>query len=316
MASIHLNGGSIGKTLDFINTSRYPTGSTTAGYNFISQSSYGATNMGLGMSGQNTITIPEYMYSNALPGDFALLTVTSINNYANDFTVEGGFTQISEVETYTGDNSYKRTFVYVGYKFLTESDLLNGISVPMYVYPTDTFGFSFNCFRNVDVSNPLDVSPVTNTSFGTITPPAGSSITPITQGAKVVIIGASSYDRSETFPNSPWGGGMLMPPSGWFAGNSVESVSFSGQRFASSLAVADQYNAVWQSGSGAVNIGNFSFMDWSGSPVTQTYATAATIKLALRPTYSSSISTFTTTSRNSGVWNITAAYDKKISGVY
>jgi hypothetical protein len=191
MQSVFLNGGMIGTTLDFgsadqyiLSTSQQRVRPTFVGNQFFGRSgSTSSTTVGFALSAGTGETVPQ-------AGDLVLLTIA---HGAAETTLMIGptdYTQLARISV----SDTNDTVLYVGYKIMGPT--------PDTTFPVVSSLSTSNAqtaivfvFRGVDPTNPIDVTTTTATGANSrlANPPA---ITPITQNATVVAIGAGGHTAS------------------------------------------------------------------------------------------------------------------------
>jgi hypothetical protein len=191
MQSVFLNGGMIGTTLDFDSTEQYITSTsqqrvrpTFVGNQYFGRSgSTSSTTVAFALSAGTGETVPQ-------AGDLVLLTIAHGAESTSLMSAPSGYTQLARFAASDSND----TVLYVGYKIMGPT--------PDTTFPVVSSLNSRNAqtaivfvFRGVDPANPIDVT--TTTATGTngrrANPPA---ITPITQNATVVAIGAGAHTAS------------------------------------------------------------------------------------------------------------------------
>lgn len=176
--------------------------------------------------------------------------------------ITGGSNPVTIADRFV-DDTYDLNFT-VGYTFYDGSDIYmktdgtgSGTNSPMCL--------GIMVFRNVDESNPMDVTPVIRTQASNPNPDP-NAITPITSGAVIVVGGYNASNRSnETFTSSDL--------------DNFITIGSSGSGWPPSLGLGTK---AW-SGSGSFDPAAFT---WSGS-TTSSYVPNGAVTAALRPKHPS-----------------------------
>ena len=157
------------------------------GYNY-NMSSAGAGDTSINLSG----ALSGGIASSPSPGDFCIVSYSqggtadrtgrSIKNAAGEFT--------SLMTQYVND--VNDTSITIKYAFLAAD---NTVILGTPSSSGNGVGASFQVFRGVNASTPLDVAHVTNATIDTGQPDP-SSITPVTSGAVIGVFGAASFTAS------------------------------------------------------------------------------------------------------------------------
>jgi len=147
-----------------------------------------------GGSASSTTTVPLTDLTGGIgtqpqEGDIVIASV-NIGSYASNYATSqlpSGYTQIAALY---GNNNYDNSH-NVSYKIMGATPDTS-IVIPATISDLWAQTVTIQVFRNVDIINPLDVTPTTSilTATALPNPPA---ITPITAGAVIVVCGATAY---------------------------------------------------------------------------------------------------------------------------
>lgn len=203
-----------------------------------------------GAIGAKTVTLTGLtggIAAAAIEGDFVLgISMAASNSDRNPSISTAGFTPIADI--YANDTF--DTMLNIGWKLMTSTP----DTVVDYVVGSTSSAGSHVCinyvFRGVDQTTPLDVSAVNGSQLNSANPDP-SSITPVTTGAKLIIIHAAAHDHgaidftgtghlSNLFTTSrdgtshdlsvaigtvDWTGGVYDPPALSLAGSDTDDSS-------------------------------------------------------------------------------------------
>lgn len=310
MATLHSNGGLIGKTIDFADTTQNIIGETPG--RMVASSSVGGSMTPIWNYYQdpNTIAINSAVLASGIPDDILLMVIAFGNATIDGLTISN-FTQLAKYSMASGSSG---PGIYIGYQVLQESALLDPLNqyfTMSNLYDVGPSFISYTIYRNVDISNPLDVSAIINSASNTLSPPSNiNTITPMTPGSVVLNIGMSAYNVDTTYPNNIWGYRRYTTTSGIYP--YVMSGSFLDMGSRNEVAAGVQtYAYDWQSGS-VTTTSTWSLDDPSMYGGTANGAKSISVKIALRPkigikyTYGSN--------KNSGIWALDSVYEYKNRG--
>lgn len=190
MASIFKNGGIIGTALNYTDEGYYTIlGSVTETIQYVGGATAiptaGTTDTGISLTSLTggIASAPQY-------GDLIIVSVSIAGTVNKTYNI-AGFTQIADLyQNDTEDSNF-----FVGYAFATPIPQTFVTVTGGSGAGTDGIAITAQVFRNVSLTNPLDVTP---TTFGAINGAAAnpSAITPVTTGAVIVVTAGVAHDAS------------------------------------------------------------------------------------------------------------------------
>jgi hypothetical protein len=274
----------IGTTLDYGSTERYIIGTAPASLEYVGGVAYGSAgqtvNMGYGIDFlDNGVTNGiEPIGGDLVIACFAI----NVDDTGQIAYRIANYTQIQNL--YVSDT--EQVQLQVGYRILPETPSGSDFIVTLTGGTGDVdqaVAAAFHVWRNVDPTNPFDVTATWSTSTNTARPNA-PSITPITSGAVILVAG---------------GGGHA---------NGVQTFSASELDYFETAGGDDTHDATVGLGSYNWTSGAFDPTLWSFSGTNSTAYAAAAVTMALRPI--GEVPVYGNL-KNSGIWNLPAVFDDK-----
>ena len=282
MESRFLNGGMIGATLDFGATDRYILANTPTRDRLIYVGSQIADYQGTTSTSTITFNLTGGANTTPLANDLVIVAVSvGANSNINPSLTVTGYTLAAEL--YAPDT--QSTDLFVGYKFMGTTPDTN-FTRPATGNTAHAGAYAVHVWRNVDLTTPLDVTRTVVQGLNTAIPDP-PSITPTTTNTQIIVIGAAAHRAgSPTFTASYLSSFRTIG-----SDDTVDTTIGIG-------------NVAWTSG--AYNPAAWTF----GGTDSVNYSYAA-VSMALRPRLID-VPTYGNL-RNSGVWNLEAAYDYSFS---
>lgn len=285
MESRFLNGGMIGVTLDYGDANSYVVSTYTDEDTLI----YVGGQV-TGFTGQTTGTSTV---------NFSLTGGVATTPAANDIVlVAYAIGSNSSINPEMSISGYTNAFTQI---FVTDSQSTEfGVSYKIMTATPDTSftrsqtgntqhggAIAVHVWRNIDLTTPLDVTPTTNTLINTVlvNPPA---ITPVTQNSVIIVAGGGAHLTGSNYNTPTYLNNFRVT-----VGNDTVDAS-----------VGIGSNSSWTSGA-------YDPAAWTFGGTDSTNYSCASATIALRPR------TLTLpiygNRKNSGVWNLEAAYDYTFS---
>ena len=282
MESRFLNGGMIGTTLDFGATDRYILANTPTRDMLVYVGSQIAAYQGTTSTSTITFNLTGGANTTPLANDLVVVAVSvGANSNLNQSLAVTGYTTVAEL--YAPDT--QSTDFFVGYKFMGSVPDTN-FTRPQTGNTQHAGAYAVHVWRNVDLTTPLDVTSTAVQGLNTAIPDP-PSITPTTTNTQIIVIGASAHRAgTPTFTASYLSGFRTI--------GSDDTVD-------TSIGVG---NVAWTSGA-------YNPAAWTFSGTDSVNYSYLAVSMALRPRLVN-VPTYGNL-RNSGVWNLEAAYDYKFS---
>lgn len=268
------NGGFIGRSANYTDITPYLT-STTATITYVNGSV-------TGFNGSTTVGVTVSLTSLGLQyGDMVIVAYEATGVTDKNLEING-YTTIAEVYA----NRSRDSNLLVAYKFMgTQPDL--EIIIPPTGSTDEAGAVAIQAYRGVNLDTPLDVTTTTQ-GFGSTVIPTPPDITPVTTGAKIIIVGSGSHSRGD-------------------------SVVYEASYLSNFLSIS--HNA--SNTDAIIGIGH---VDWSGGtydPARFTFTgfdntsnfSSNAVTMALKPGF------LFGNKKNSGIWNVKAQKDSKTPGV-
>jgi hypothetical protein len=287
MESVFLNGGFIGKTFDFGDTSRYViVDAELATLQYVGGRAAGTTGTTSNLSfGLTTLTGG----TNSSPQAGDLVIVSFATNSADTGLISyriSGYTQIANIQSVDTE----RAQLQVGYKIMGSTPDTTVVITGGTGDVDQAAAVAVQVWRNVDPTTPFDVTRTISTSINTVDPNP-PSITPVTSGAVIVAAGGGGHATSGTFTS----------------GDLTNFVTANG---------SDVHDVTVGMGSYTWTSGPFDPVLWGFTGTDSTNYAAAAVTMALRP------ATITVpilgNQKNSGIWSLSSVneyFSSDISGI-
>lgn len=284
MKSYLLNGGMVGATLDFGATDQYIIGTqqvrdtiTYVGGRTQTSTSTGTTTVSLtGLTG-GLATAPA-------TNDLVIVVRSWASTGDKTMTTSStGWSTITELFA----DGVNDTNLEIYYKIMGATP---DTSIVVNAHLTgESSSFTVHVFRNIDLTTPIDVTSTTatTTTSATPNPPA---ITPVTTNAIVFVVAGSAY-----------GGGTTA------ASYTAAYLT----NFLTTGIASQTYDSVVGAGWVAWTSGAYDPAAWTFSLTASTNYTSASVTMAIRPRLLTI--DILGNKKNSGIWNIPAAYDYAFS---
>jgi hypothetical protein len=282
MESRFLNGGMIGVTLDYGATDRYILANTPTRDALVYVGGQTAGYSGTTSTSTITFNLTGGANTTPLANDLVLIAVSvGANSNINPSLAVTGYTLAAEL--YAPDT--QSTDLFVGYKFMgTTPD--TDFTRPATGNTQHAGAYAIHVWRNVDLTTPLDVTRTVVQGLNTAipNPPA---ITPTTTNTQIVVIAASAHrDGTDTYTAAYLSNFRTVG-----SDDTIDTTIGMG-------------NVAWTTGA-------YDPAAWTFSGTDSTNYSYAAVSMALRPRLID-VPTFGN-KRNSGVWNLEAAYDYSFS---
>jgi hypothetical protein len=282
MESFFLNGGMIGVTLDYGDANSYILSTYNDEDTLVYVGGQIAAYQGTTSTSTITFNLTGGAGTTPLANDLVLVAVSiGANSNINPSLAVTGYTSIAEL--YAPDS--QSADLFVGYKFMGTTPDTN-FTRPQTGNTQHAGAYAIHVWRNADLTTPLDVTRTVTQGLNTAIPNP-SAITPVTANTQIVVVAASAH----------------------LAGNPTFTASYLSNFI--TVGSADNVDTTIGVGNVAWTSGSYDPAAWTfggTDSVNYSYA-AATIALRPRtltiPIYGNR--------KNSGVWNLEAAYDYSFS---
>lgn len=283
MESFFLNGGMIGVTLDYGDANSYILSTYNDWDTLIYVGGQTAAYQGTTSTSTITFNLTGGVGTTPLTNDIVIIAVSvGANSNLNQSLAVTGYTSIAEL--YAPDS--QSTDLFVGYKFMgTTPD--TSFTRPQTGNTQHAGAYALHVWRNADLEvTPMDVTPTVTQGLNTAIPNP-SAITPVSTNTQIIVVAASAHlAGTPTFTASYLSNFRTV--------GSADNVD-------TTIGIG---NVLWTTG--AYDPAAWTF---SGTDSTNYSYAAATIALRARtitlPIYGNR--------KNSGVWNLEAAYDYSFS---
>ena len=282
MESRFLNGGMIGTTLDFGATDRYILANTPTRDQLVYVGSQIAAFQGTTSTSTITFNLTGGANTTPLANDLVIVAVSiGANSNINPSLAVTGYTSVAEL--YAPDT--QSTDLFVGYKFMGSTPDTN-FTRPATGNTAHAGAYAVHVWRNVDLTTPLDVTRTVVQGLNTAIPDP-PAITPTTTNTQIIVIGASAHRAgTPTFTASYLSSFRTI--------GSDDTVD-------TTLGIG---NVAWTSGT-------YNPAAWTFGSTDSTNYSYLSVSMALRPRLVD-VPTYGNL-RNSGMWNLEAAYDYSFS---
>lgn len=290
--SIHyLNGGMIGKVLEYNDTESYVIGTDVVPTLFKPRYVGGRSLNGSGTTSNITVTLTGLsggLASNPVEGDFVIVVFGTGSTVDRTFSTSStGWTKL--VEIYSNDDIDTNLAVF--YKFMGSTPDTSMILTGGSGSTADSYGVIVHAWRSVDQTTPMDVTQTTATGLNS-RQPNPPAITPTTAGAVILATGVSGYNASVS------SGGNFTTT------NLTNSVTTNNSGSTNDVSIGIGAFTTWTSGA-------YDPAAWTGGGTSQTTDSWSSITMALRPATIDVETPILGNLKGASIWDIRGQYNAR-----